>query len=187
MESTAVATFEAKSHQDIVYPALFVHWVIYFLYFLVTLAIVVSVSWQNPDLPSIFGNTIQGRDFSGYNETSGLAPNRTTSPTIIAIYGLNPDLAGFVNACLIFSVLSAGNSAIYYSSRTIWGLTYNLQGQNRVSRWFQRLSPLMASSGVPIRAIFFTIGIFFWIPYLQLLPSTERVRFVKCSRFIVEY
>jgi yeast amino acid transporter len=157
------------------------------MYFLVTLAIVVSVSWQNPYLPPIFGNTVQGRDLSGYNKTSGLAPNRTTSPTILAIGGLNSDLAGFVNACLVFSVLSAGNSSIYYSSRTLWGLTYNLQGQNHVSRWFKRLSPLMASSGAPIRTIFFTFGIFFWIPYLQLVPSTERVRFVKCSQFRYEY
>jgi yeast amino acid transporter len=97
VESTAVATFEAKTHSDIVYPALFVHWAVYFMYFFLTVAIAVAVSWQDPELPQIFGNTIQGRNFS---------------VTITAMESLNETLAGFVNACLIVIVLSAGNSAM---------------------------------------------------------------------------
>src|SRR6266566_9540575 len=53
IESIAVAALEARSHRDIVYPALWVHWIVYFMYFFVTLGIVVSVWWKNPDLASI--------------------------------------------------------------------------------------------------------------------------------------
>ena len=153
------------------------------MYFLVTLAIVVSVWWRNPHLDSIFGNTVRARGSAAFNETSGRASNRTSSPTILAMESLNPDLAGFVNGCLIFCVLSAANSAIYFSSRTIWGLTHRLQGRNHVSKWFKRLSPLMASSGAPIRTIFFALLIFFWIPFLELVPSTERVCHQKSTIF----
>jgi len=108
IESTAVATFEARTHRDIVYPALFVHWAVYFMYFFVTIAIVVSVSWLDPNLPDIFGNTITGRDVNASNSTPGHSP----SVTVIAIQSLSGPFAGFVNGCLIFSVLSAGNTAI---------------------------------------------------------------------------
>ena len=175
VESIAVAAFEARSHKDIVYPALWVHWIIYAMYFFVTIGIVVSVWWKNLDLASIFGNTIHGRNLNAVNATSSLPSNNTSSPTILAMESVNSNLAGFVNACLIFSVISAGNSAVYYSSRTLWGLTYNLQGRSRISRWFKKLSPLMASSGTPIRTIFFTWLLFFWIPWLQLVPSNARV------------
>jgi amino acid transporter len=46
VESIAVAAFEARSHYDIVYPALWVHWIIYAMYFFVTIGIVVSVWWK---------------------------------------------------------------------------------------------------------------------------------------------
>ncbi|KAE9367500.1 hypothetical protein N431DRAFT_486595 [Stipitochalara longipes BDJ] len=175
IESIAVAAFEARSHNDIVYPALWVHWIVYAMYFFVTVGIVVSVWWKNPELPSIFGNTIHGRDLNAVNATSSLPSHNTSSPTILAMESLSSNLAGFVNACLIFSVMSAGNTAIYYSSRTLWGLTYNLQERNRISRWFKKLSPLMASSGAPIRTIFFSWLLFFWLPWLELVPSNAQV------------
>ena len=110
VESTAVATFEAKTHSDIVYPALFAHWVVYFMYFFLTTAIVVSVSWKQDGLPDIFGNTraIENRDAPAFNSTAG----RSKSVTVMAIQVLSGPLAGFVNGCLIFSVLSAANTAI---------------------------------------------------------------------------
>ena len=108
VESTAVATFEAKTHSDIVYPALFVHWAVYFMYFFLTIAIVVSAPWQDPNLPAIFGNTIGERDVAATNGTAG----HPSSVTVLVVGNLNGKFAGFVNACLIFSVLSAGNSAI---------------------------------------------------------------------------
>jgi amino acid transporter len=175
VESIAVAAFEARSHKDIVYPALWVHWIVYAMYFFVTVGIVVSVWWKNPELPSIFGNTIHGRDLNAVNATSSLPSHNTSSATILAMESLNSNLAGFVNACLIFSVMSAGNTAVYYSSRNLWGLTYNLQGQNHISRWFKKLTPLMASSGAPIWTIFFSWLLFFWLPWLQLVPSNTRV------------
>ena len=182
VESAAVAAFEARSHNDIVYPALWVHWIVYAMYFFVTLGIVVSVWWENPELPSIFGNTIiHGRNLDAVNATSSLPSHNTSSATILAMESVNSNLAGFVNACLIFSVMSAGNSAVYYSSRTLWGLTYNLGEQNPISRWFKKLSPLMASSGAPIRTIFFTWAVFFWLPWLQLVPSNARVSIADSS------
>ena len=55
-------------------------------------------------------------------------------------------------------------------------MTYNLQGRTRISRQFRKLSPLMPSSKAPIRTVIFSFIISFWIPWLQLVPATERVR-----------
>jgi len=106
VESTAVATFEAKTHSDIVYPALFVYWAVYFMYFFLTVAIVISAPWPDPNLLEIFGNTIGERDVAASNGTAG----HSFSVTVLVMENLNGKLAGFVNACLIFSVLSAGNT-----------------------------------------------------------------------------
>ena len=54
-------------------------------------------------------------------------------------------------------------------------MTYRLEGGSTVSQFFKNLSPLMSSSKAPIRSVVFTVLIFCWIPFLELVPSTERV------------
>jgi amino acid transporter len=81
--STAVATFEAKHQRGIVIPALWVHWVVYFLYTFLTLAIVVTVPWDDNRLGNIFGDTISRMIRRDDNFAEGLSPVQTESPSVI--------------------------------------------------------------------------------------------------------
>ena len=156
---------------------MFIHWTGIALYFFVSLGIGLTVSWKHVGLAQIFGGGVSNAEVSqngtlaspSTTSTTTIGIPNTTSPTIIAIYGWNPNLAGFVNGCLIFVVLSAGNTALYYASRTLYGLTRQLreqQSDHRISRWLGSLSVLHPLSRTPARAIGFTIVAFIWLPML---------------------
>jgi len=175
IESTMLAAYEAKSRNEIQWPSRCLHWVVATFYFFCTLGITLTVSWRNPKLPIPFGHTPLETHNAQRHLTRGAYDSpSTTSPTILAIYGFRPGIAGVINGFLIFSVLSAGNSSLYYASRALWGLTYGLKGGSPISKRLRGLSVLMNRTCSPARAIFFTWIAFSWVPFLTLASFTAN-------------
>jgi len=169
IETTAVAAFEARSPKSIAIPARTVHWTIFVLYVFCAIGIVLTVRWTDLSLPAIYGG-IAIPSVQPSNTTTSMGSD---SAVVISTYssGLT-SLAGFINACLIFSVLSAANSALYIASRTMYGLTYKIQGTNPVSRIFQKASRVTRHPrGVPVVALFASVLLPYWLPFLQLDAS----------------
>jgi yeast amino acid transporter len=170
IESTMLAAYEAKSRTEIRWPSRCLHWVVATLYFFCTLGITLTVSWRNPKLPIPFGHTPpETHPAQRHVMRDAHDPPHTTSPTILAIYGFLPGMASVINGFIIFSVISAGNSSLYYASRALWGLTYGLEGNSSISKRLRGLSVLMDRTGSPARAIIFTWIAFSWIPFLTLV------------------
>jgi amino acid transporter len=163
-----VAAYEAQSRLDIGWPTLWTHWIVFFLYFFMALGAALTVSWNNRSLPPIFGGSpsVQPRGNDTAYPVDSNPPN-TTSAAILALHAFSPGLAGVVNGFFIFSVVSAANTALYYSSRTLWGLTHNLKDDQGFSKWFGKLSVLM-DNGAPGRAVIISVVTFCWLPFLQL-------------------
>lgn len=175
VESTVLAAYEAKSRTEIRWPSRCLHWIVATLYFFCTLGITLTVSWRNPKLPIPFGHTpLETHTARRHLTRDAHDLPHTTSPTILAVYGFHPDMAGVINGFIIFSVLSAGNSSLYYASRALWGLTYGLGGSTSISRRLRGLSVLMNRTGSPARAILFTWVTFCWIPFLTLVSFTAN-------------
>lgn len=169
IESTTMAAFEARSVRDIAWASSSIHWITFFLYLLLSIAIMLTVPWEDPDLPSIYSRATG--DTKSTNETCGPSSiavvvalcNTTKSNT-----HSNSSLAGFVNGCLLYSVLSAANTALYVASRTLYGLTSSSKIRERgyLGGFIQALGTTHPRTGVPIYAVVFSWLVFCWVPLL---------------------
>ncbi|KAH8890573.1 hypothetical protein GQ53DRAFT_866849, partial [Thozetella sp. PMI_491] len=157
IETAVIAAFEAKTSRSMAVPSRISHWYIFLSYFLCTLGIALTVRWDNPHLRRALGD---------------LQEPRSNSAVIIAIFADGQaSLAGFVNGCLIMSLVSAANTSLYISSRTLYGLVVTLNGSNFVSRWLKGFGLIWRTTGVPTRSLFFTMVAFYWLPWLNQLQS----------------
>lgn len=160
-EIFVVTAFEARRARDLRLPSQIMPYVVLGLYLLIGIGEALNVKWSDPHLPRIYG---------------GLDPvtRQTTSPgsssmVIIATYHAGyQKLAGFLNGCLIFSVLSASNTSLYVSSRTLHGLATQIPETNIIGRKLQWLKVVPWRSGVPAWALVASALAFCWLPFLQL-------------------
>ncbi|KAK3363172.1 amino acid permease-domain-containing protein [Lasiosphaeria hispida] len=166
IESAVVAAFESKDAQAVARPSQYVHWFIFVLYFLCTLGIALTVRWDDTHLTL---------------PLAGLSHPKSNSPTIIAIakdprLGATP-LPGFVNGCLIMSIISSAGASLYLAGRTLFGLAYSvpLQGRNLASKAFGGLRGVWEKTGVPAKALLVTMLAFFWLPWLSEAPQGKGV------------
>lgn len=98
---------------------------------------------------------------------SDARPGAGSSPYVIAMERLQiPVLPHLVNAMILLSVFSAGNTYVYCASRTLFGLA--LEGK------MPRVLTKCTKSGVPVYAVMVTIGIAL-LSFLQVSNGTSKV------------
>lgn len=169
VEIVAVTALEAKNpQQSLKYPAKLIAWLTATMYFFCALGFYLNVRWTDPLLPSVPHRIAHG--------SLTIAPSTNTTQTnaivVIAILNANkPDLPGFLNGCLIMAVLSAANTALYVASRTLFGLTRELDPHNRYWGWVSKLSTTTHTRRVPAAALFASALAFCWVPLLHLTKS----------------
>jgi yeast amino acid transporter len=147
VETTAIAAYEARSTRSIARSSQITHWACLLLLFMVTLGIILGVKWDDCRLPGVW-------KFIGAHETIANSMPHTDSATIISIWDVHPDLAGVANGAIIFAVLSSANTALYISSRTLYGMTQKLRDNHMFSRWFKKtFGQVWTSTGVPAMAL----------------------------------
>ncbi|KUI73380.1 putative amino-acid permease meu22 [Cytospora mali] len=190
IESTTVAAFEARSVKDIARASSSVHWITFSLYLLFTISIMLTVPWNDPSLPAIYSqatsNTARHGDHCGSSQIAvvvALCNERSGHQS-------RPGLAGFVNGCLLYSVLSAGNTALYVASRTLYGLASSprLRERGYLGRFMRSLGTTHPRTGVPVYAVVFSWLIFCWVPLLafhsepwEVLDGIKQFLFVTSS------
>lgn len=161
-EIFVVTSYEAKYSKDLKLPSRILPYVIFVLYLMIGIGEAINIKWTDKNLPRIFG----GR------ETVDAGPvhdPRSTSMVIIAVFRAgHTKLAGFINGCLIFSVLSAGNVALYASSRTLYGMATQIPDTNVVGRHLQWLKIVSFRTGVPAWSLVVSALFFIWLPFIQL-------------------
>ncbi|KAI0009693.1 amino acid permease-domain-containing protein [Xylariaceae sp. FL0662B] len=171
IEASIVAAFEARPPNGIGWPSRVIHWFTFVCYFACTLGIALTVNWKEPGLRLPY---------------EGILPNSTTAPNLdldtdspvthsAVIIATRNHGAGIINACLIFSVISAGNTALYIASRTLYGLTYRIRGRNILSRQLLKASMLWDFTGVPAMALLWSLIAFYWLPWLSKIENQDAV------------
>lgn len=166
IESTTMAAYEAKSKQDVSFASMQVHWIVFALYLLYSLALALTVGWDYNAEPSIYTRATSSKPDCG-------------DTTIAVIFALcdkstknhpqgQPILAGFVNGCLLYAVLSCANTSLYIASRTLHGLASSrrLEGRGRITRFIRMFGSTYRRTGVPFAAVCASWLVLCWVPML---------------------
>lgn len=165
VEIIAVTAFEARNPRALRFPAKWIAYVVFVLEFLLVLGEVLAVGWQDPRLRPL--------------GERGLV--RTTERDIehvhgtMAIFILAPFEAGvktlpsILSGCVIFCVLSSANTALYVASRTLFGLTREIEPNHDhfLMRRLAKLGTVTPRTHVPAWALLVSILSFCWLPFLH--------------------
>jgi yeast amino acid transporter len=159
MEIVSVSAFEAKNRSDLRFPAKWIAYLVFVLYFCCALGEAIDIFWRNPRLPKLDNHK---------RSVSSSTPS--SSALIIAVqqHGIR-GVPGFLNACIIFALLSAANTALYASSRTLFGLTRTINpNRSWPFSWLSKLGTTTPDTQVPGWAIVISAIAFSWLPFLHL-------------------
>ncbi len=169
VEIVAVTAVEAKDPQrSLKYPAKLIAWLTATIYFFSALGFYLNVRWTDILLPSLPGRIDHG------SLTIAPSTNSTKTGAVVVIAVQNakiPSLPGFLNGCLIMAVLSASNTALYVASRTLYGLTREVDPDDKYWGWISKLSTTTHKRRVPAAALFTSVFAFCWVPFLHLTKS----------------
>ena len=69
------------------------------------------------------------------------------------------------------AVLSAANTALYVSSRTLFGLTREIDPDDKYWWWIAKLRTTTPHRKVPAAALFLSAAAFCWVPFVHLSKS----------------
>jgi amino acid transporter len=165
LEAISVTAFEAAP-KSLAWPSRFVAYIASSMYLLCLLSQCLNIPWTNPDLPEIYGGIgkIQKRDDDGGSDASF---SNILAIMAIRKWGKN-NLDGFINGAIIFSVLSASNTALYISSRTLYGMALRIQDSSVLGKAAKAFKRVDHKTGVPLRALVLSWASFIWVPFLSL-------------------
>ena len=141
LEIFAVTALEAnRPRKSLKYPATLTAWITAAIYFFSALAFYLNVGWQDPSLPGLPDRIAQG-NLTATPSTNGTQSTQSQSIVVIALRHANiPTLIDFFNGCLILAVLSAANTALYVASRTLFGVTREINPNDKHWGWISKFS-----------------------------------------------
>ncbi|CAJ2504035.1 Uu.00g114290.m01.CDS01 [Anthostomella pinea] len=106
---------------------------------------------------------------------SGSKDESTSAFVLVALEHGMADLASAFNVFLVMTALSCANTNLYVASRTLFGLTNQIDG-GRGQPWYLRALAWVGrtnSHRVPIRAMALSAIAFCWVPFLQLRGESQ--------------
>lgn len=166
VESITTTAFEAANRNALRIPSRYVAYLITLLYFLSALGEAHSVSWKNESLP--------GLRLRSTNPTTH-QPDSHAVIVLAAQSQGDTKWAAFFTGCMIFFCLSAANTALYISSRTLYGLTRSIGIGERqwYLKWLSMLGTTTPVTRVPGWALLLSAVAFCWLPYVQGFSSQD--------------
>ena len=158
VEIIAVTAFEAGNPKALHFPAKWIAYVVLVLEFSVVLGEVLNVEWKDPMLPQLQGQP----DILGAGH----------SHAVFVLAALNaeiPVLPAVLTGCIIFSILSSANTALYVASRTLFGLARKLEPTHhlRLMRWLSKLGTTTPNTKIPAWSLLVSLISFCWLPLLH--------------------
>jgi amino acid transporter len=181
VEIVSVTAFEAKDRSSLRNPARFVAYGISSMYFVCFLLEAVIVPWRYKHLPNLQERTTT-QDCPNDPWPSGQG---FYAVVVIAARRYCSTSAGwFFNACIIYFCVSASNTALYVASRTIFGLTREINWRTN-PRWylkmFAKLGVTTPFTQVPHWGLLISALSFAWLPALQYTSSDVRLSPDPCA------
>ena len=161
VESITTTAFEAANRNELRFPSRYIAYLITLLYFLSAVGEAHSVWWKNPSLPDLRRESTE--------PATALRESHAAIVLAAQAHGLN-GWAAFFTGCMIFFCLSAANTALYISSRTLYGLTRSIgiRGGQWYLRWLSIFGTTTPVTRVPGWALLVSAVAFCWLPFLHL-------------------
>ena len=158
VEMVAVTASEARDAKQLRWPSMIIAYFTSALYLLCVIGELLDLKWSNWDLPLIYG---------GRNTHYDPKPPHERGIVVLAtLEAHHPTMASLINGSLIYSALSAANTSLYVSSRTLYGMTRTMDA--RRLGWFSRLGTVWHRNQVPMFAVLFSAIAFIWLPIIHL-------------------
>jgi len=181
VEIIAVTAAEARTpHTSLRFAARHIAWFTAVMYVASIASYYLNVEWSDPRLPVYRGRISTPAADSPQSPTTGIAGS-SAIVIIATLTAYQVPLSNVLSGLLIMAVLSAANTALYVSSRTLWGLACNLDPQLSNSpyiiwRLLSKLSTTTPGARVPGWALLVSSVTFWWLlPFLLLAKSTSAV------------
>ena len=165
----SIAAFEARDLRSLRMPSQTIAYFVVAIYFLLAIGEFLNVKWVGTPLPEIYG----------INGTS-VETSRSNAVFVLAAAAAGyKRMPGLMNGFMIFSALSASNSALYVASRALYGMTRTITPWRWLS-FLKELGSVWHKTGVPMWALFVSFLAFLWLPFLQLKRG-YAISDVSCS------
>ena len=162
LESVSVAAFEARDLKSLRVASQTLAYFVIAIYLFCAIGELLNVEWTDAALPEVYGG------IKGVLIKVGKPVHNSRAIIVIAALRAGyTRTAGLLNGCMIFSALSASNTALYIASRTLYGMTRKISPW-RWLRVLKFLGSVWPKTGVPMWALFFSFLAFYWLPFLQL-------------------
>ncbi|KUJ18808.1 uncharacterized protein LY89DRAFT_505325 [Mollisia scopiformis] len=187
VELITVTAFEARTNRELQFPSKHIAVIIFVIYMVSIGGFAANIEWFNQNLPQFLSQdriNVTAIPAANLNSTLGHFPrswqvlpnlhNITAAPVVAVMEAGVPVLPGLLIGFLIYSGMSAANTALYVSSRTLYGLTRQLrQDDDRfVKRTIAKLNTVSPKTRVPIWALIFSCFIFAgWLPFAHFQSS----------------
>ena len=142
VEVISMAALEARDLRSLRIPSQTIAYFVVAIYFLLAIGEFLNVKWVGTPLPEIYGTKGTSVGISRSNAVFVLA----------AAAAGHKRMPGLMNGSMIFSSLSASNSALYVASRALYGMTRSITPK----------------TGVPMSALIVSFLAFLWLPFLHL-------------------
>ena len=193
VELVTVTAFEAKNPKHLRWPAKNIAYVVLIIYAVTVGAISANIEWFDQNLPQFYSQSlisVNGTDVNtlGHrpivDQTRGLL-GTTIAPVVATLEaGLSyVPLASVLLGFLVYSALSCANVNLYVASRTLYGLTRDLDinSKNWFESFFAHLNVVTPRWRVPIWSVIASIvSIASWLPFVKLGLNEQEVS-SQCS------
>jgi amino acid transporter len=176
VELITVTAFEASRPGSLKGPAKYIAYIVLAIYLISIGGFVANIEWINQNLPQFFGQAlvdINDTDLLGRSPFTWNHPSsRSYAAPVIAVLQVGiAALPGVLTGFLVYSGLSAANTALYVASRTLYGLTRDLNqmDNNAFVRFFAKLNTVSPTTRIPVWALVVSWLIFAgWLPFVHL-------------------
>jgi amino acid transporter len=187
VELVTVTAFEAQNPRDLRWPAKHIAYVILILYVVTIGLISANVEWFDQNLPSFFSQplvdpTSSVADLGHVPIADQSKGNGTSFAPVIACLEAGESyvpVATVLLGFLVYSALSCANANLYVASRTLYGLTRDLDFDSR--NWFEtlfaHLNMVTPRWRVPLWSVIASIVLVgSWLPFVRLGLEQQDVR-----------
>ncbi len=178
-----VTAFEAAQPSRLKGPAKHIAYIIVAIYLFSIGGFVANVEWFNQNLPKFFKQNLVSLDDpqvlkQNPHQWADYSNHSTSVAPVIALLQVGSSvLPDIINGVLIYSGLSAANTALYVASRTLYGLTRDLSSTdgNPIIRLFANLNTVSPTTRIPVWSLILSCLAFSsWLPFIAIKNYTTN-------------